>query len=50
MTMSNHKKICRYPAGSEMMHTLSFVLFIYEKIPTTAAIKDNSVWIKFHIS
>jgi hypothetical protein len=29
--MSNHKKICRYPAGSEMMHTRFF--FGYEKQP-----------------
>jgi hypothetical protein len=33
--MSNHKKICRYPAGSEMMHT--HVFFGYEKTP--------SVWV-----
>jgi hypothetical protein len=39
--MSNHKKICRYPAGSEMMHTRFF--FGYEKTPTTAATGSESI-------
>jgi hypothetical protein len=36
MTTSNHKKICRYPAGSEMMHTRFFLLVTGQCFPCTA--------------
>jgi hypothetical protein len=46
--MSNHKTLCRYPAGSEMMHTPFFDMIKYQPQQESRITQYNTVWIMFH--